>query len=481
MPGRTFPVPRSESGTGLDAGARRIALVAGLALLLSALFAACGDGDAGLTRAEVEEIVRAEMAGALTEADVEDAVRRAIAETARPEPGLSRAEVEEIARAAVAGIPSRSAPAEYTRHVVANAISRYRALGLDATLAHYNRPESIDGQWYVFIIDENDLVIGHPDPERRGLDLKGWVGTDANGYEFGPDMLSATEEGKWVSYVYRNPESGGITSNFADTEVKNVWVVRHDGLLFASGWYIDSDEFTRMLVSIAVDRFREGGLPATVAYFASPGSALAGLEAAVAYYNEAETVDGRWFAFIGDPGGRIAAHSDPSMIGGDVQDLFGAATLQATGDGDWVESESLRVWVADYDGYVFGSGWHRDESGSEWNPLADTEWRLIELGKADSPAAVVGGNPTAEFSTTADMTGWTGCNSYDARYSVRQSELRLDDLGWTEAKCPSQALFRQEQRMQDSLATVERFEVSGERLTLHSEGGQALVFERVGR
>ena len=34
--------------------------------------------------------------------------------------------------------------------------------------------------------------------------------------------------------------------------------------------------------------------------------------------------------------------------------------------------------------------------------------------------------------------------------------------------------------MQDSLATVERFEISGNRLTLHSEGGQALVFERVG-
>ena len=354
MTGRAFPV-------FLDAGARRIALIVGLALLFSALFSACGDGDAGLTRAEVEEIVRAEMAGAMTEADVEDAVRRAIAETARPEPGLSRSEVEEIARAAIAGIPSRSAPAEYTRHVVANAIARYQAQGLEATLVYYNRAESIDGQWYVFIIDENDLVIGHPDPERRGLDLKGWVGTDANGYEFGPDMLSATEEGKWVSYVYRNPESGGITSNFADTEVKNVWVVRHDGLLFASGWYIDSDEFTRMLVSIAVDRFREGGLPATVAYFASPGSALAGLEAAIDYYNEAETVDGRWFAFIGDPGGRIAAHSDPSMIGGDVQDLFGAATLQATGDGGWVESESLRVWVAGYDGYVFGSGWHRDE------------------------------------------------------------------------------------------------------------------------
>ena len=117
--------------------------------------------------------------------------------------------------------------------------------------------------------------------------------------------------------------------------------------------------------------------------------------------------------------------------------------------------------------------------GSEGNPLAGTEWRLVALGNADAPTGVVG-DPTAKFTTAADMTGWTGCNSYAARYSARESELRLDDLTWTEAGCPSQALFRQEQRMQDSLATVGRFEVSGERLTLHSEGGQVLVFERVG-
>ena len=62
-----------------------------------------------------------------------------------------------------------------------------------------------------------------------------------------------------------------------------------------------------------------------------------------------------------------------------------------------------------------------------------------------------------------------------------ESDLRLDELAWTEAGYPSQALFRQEQRMQDLLATVERFEVSGQQLTPHSEGGQALVFERAGR
>ena len=317
----------------------------------------------GLTRAEVEDIVREEMAAAssaessagMVPADVEGIVNDAIAKMAQPEPGLTQAEVEEIVRAAMASIPSRSAPADFTRHFVANAIARYEAQGLDATLAHYNSPQSVDGQWYVFIINEDGLLIGHPDPGRVGLDLKGWVGTDANGYRFGPEMLAATEEGKWVSYVYRNPESGGIGTG--DFELKNAWVTKRDGLLFGSGWYIDADEFTRLLVAVAVSKYLEAGLEGTIAYFASPGSALAGLEEAIAYYNAAETVDGQWFAFIGGPEGRIVGHSDPSLIGGEVSVLLGGERIQATAEGAWVETESLRVFVAGTDGYVFGSGW----------------------------------------------------------------------------------------------------------------------------
>ena len=211
-------------------------VVAATALLLLVALSACGGGDAGLSRADVEEIVRAEMDEApaspqpepgLTSADVEKAIRAAlatipqpdsslskseveeivkdaIADIPQPQPGLTSAEAEKIARSVVAAIPPKSAPAEYTRFFVENAISRYRTEGLDATLAYYNRKESVDGQWYVFIIDENDKVLSHYDPHRLGLDVKGWVGTDANGYNFGPEMLSATEEGKWVSYVYRN-------------------------------------------------------------------------------------------------------------------------------------------------------------------------------------------------------------------------------------------------------------------------------------
>ncbi len=345
-----------------------ILALAALAVLLPILLIACGNGDAGLSRAEVEEIVREEMADApapgLTAAEVEEAIRAALADMPQPESGLSEEEVERIARGVVASIPSRSSPIEYTKFFVDKAISRYDTQGLDATLAYYNRPESIDGQWYVFIVDENDLVIGHPDPHRLRLDLKGWVGTDANGYNFGPEMLSATEDGKWVSYVYRNPESGGLGSdNTGAMQLKNAWVVKHDGLLFASGWYVNADEFTKSLVFAAVSKFRSAGLEATIAYFTGPESVYSGLAATIDYYNSAENVEGDWFAFIADSSGTIVDHYDKTLVGTDLKDMLGTDIFEVPAEGNWVTTESVRVWVVGYDGMVFGSGWRNDEPG----------------------------------------------------------------------------------------------------------------------
>ncbi len=380
------------------------------------LLVACADGDAALSRAEVEELDRVEIADTpppetglsesevdriveaaiadidephpgLTLKEIEAAVRKAIAAVPQTETGLSREEVEEAVKTAiadipelraslavpeaeptalgeVASIPPKWAPTDYTKYFVQNAISQYETHGIEAVLAYYNSTQSIDGQWYVFIIDENDLVIGDPDPGRVGLDVKGPAGTDVNGYDFGPELLSATEDGKWVSYVYRNPERGDVASgDFGELELKNVWVVRHDGLLFASGWYIGADEFSRRLVTIALSEFRSGGLEATLAYFAEPESALAGLDAAIAYYNQAETVDGKWSAFIADANGKVVAHSNPALIGNDLRQLYGAGANAATAGGNWVITDAVRMWVAEADGFIFGSGWHHDESG----------------------------------------------------------------------------------------------------------------------
>ena len=118
--------------------------------------------------------------------------------------------------------------AAYTKAFVRQAMNLYVALGLEETVAYYNAKESVDGQWYVFIIGQDGYTIAHHNPQFRGRDPS--LRVDATGYFYGDDLLSATEEGHWVDYVLLNPESG-------ENRQKHTWIVRHDGLLFGSGWY----------------------------------------------------------------------------------------------------------------------------------------------------------------------------------------------------------------------------------------------------
>ena len=130
----------------------------------------------------------------------------------------------------------KSDPAAYTKTFVEKAINRYDNEGRDATIEYYNTAASVDGQWYVFIADENDVMISHATiPGNVGLDLKGDLGKDIYGYDFGRELVSATDEGKWVDYFYLNPAHG------ERRERKHAWVIKHDGLLFASGWYEVAD------------------------------------------------------------------------------------------------------------------------------------------------------------------------------------------------------------------------------------------------
>ena len=409
-----------ESDRPFDCRKRSLLAPAALTVLIILLLAACGGSDRGLSRAEVEEIVRAEVAEAppsqqpepqLTSADVEEAIHAAMTDTAQPESGLSQEEVEsiveaaivsiptpeailtsadvnnaigtalaampqpepgitsakaeQIARGVVASIPPKSAPAEYTKFFVDNAISRYETQGPDATLAYYNRQESVDGQWYVFIIDENDLVVAHPDRSRLGLDVKGWVGTDANGYNFGPEMLSATEAGKWVSYVYRNPEKAVLSPrDLSNVDLKNAWVVRHNGLLFASGWYINVDQFTIEIVTEVVDLFHSQELAALVESLSSnPSSILGGVTESAVSYNASDTVEGEWSLFIADESGTIVLHFNPAMIGKRLEDLAGPEALDIDENGGWLTSKFMRIWMVESEGWMFGAGWRNDQSG----------------------------------------------------------------------------------------------------------------------
>ena len=275
---------------------------------------------------------------------------------------------EDMADAAVA--PSKSDPAGYTRYVVDAAIEMYESEGLEAAVAHYSDPASVDGQWYVFIIDGSGDVIAHPDDRRVGLDIGGPLGTDINGYKFGPQILAADEAGRWVPFVYANPEAGVLDdSGDATFELKNSWVVRHDGLLFASGWYISAEELLPAVIAEAAQKFREGGIEAALAYYNDPQGVPTGLIPTVEYYNSTDTLDGYFTGIIASPDGEILSHIDPNLIGSDVEGLLGPAIRKATSDGTWISAQdnpagsggplTMRMWAVDVDGTLIAGGWYR--------------------------------------------------------------------------------------------------------------------------
>ena len=143
-------------------------------------------------------------------------------------------------------------------------------------------------------------------------------------------------------------------------QLKNAWVVKHDGLLFASGWYVNADEFTKAMVSTAAQRvpFRQG-LEGTIAYFASPGSDYCGTGGDHwVLQQHRQTLKGEWFAFIADESGTVIDHYDKTLVGTDLKDLLGTDMFEATAEGNWVTTEDVRVWLVSQDGMTFGSGWH---------------------------------------------------------------------------------------------------------------------------
>ena len=122
-------------------------------------------------------------------------------------------------------------PGAYTKFFVKEALDRYDDEGLEDTVAYYNTRDSVDGDWYVFIADEDGVLISHATiPENVGKPLSSDDFLGADGFHFGNAIREAQEDGEWVSYTYLNTNTG-------NEEQKHTWVIEKDGLIFGSGWY----------------------------------------------------------------------------------------------------------------------------------------------------------------------------------------------------------------------------------------------------
>ena len=213
------------------------------------------------------------------------------------------------------------------------AIEHYDREGMESTIHYYNSRASVNGQFYLFLIGADDLYLAHPIfPHLIGTDIKDVVGSD--GQELGKEIAEATEEGHWVEYLWPNP----VTLR---EEHKVAWVVRYDGLIFASGYYtsvteagpppwqgVDPREYAATYVQRAIEHYDRDGL-----------------EAMKAYYNSVASIEGEFYLFATDADDIYHVHPlIPSLIGTDIKDVVGSDGYELGQDLAKAE-EGVGVWV----------------------------------------------------------------------------------------------------------------------------------------
>ena len=275
--------------------------------------------------------------------------------------------------------PTADDPEAFTVALVQAAIDLYKMEGRDAMVAYYNSPASVDGQWYVFITDENDIYVAHPTvPSFIGKDIKA-IDDSINRTPVGANLAMATSEGRWTEYLWPNPKNNKL-------EQKRTWSIRYDGYLFGSGYYEPWSPDPTMLPTVSKDdpeAFTHASVLAAIAHYE-----FAGLEAIATYYNDPANIDGQWYVFITDENDHFVAHAPrPDFVGTDLKDIIGldgsplgVEIAKATEIGLWIEylgtnpesgaGELKRTWAIRHDGYLFGSGYYEPiTEGSE--PLVE--------------------------------------------------------------------------------------------------------------
>ncbi len=328
--------------------------------------------------------------------------------------------------------------ADSVKEYVDKAIAKYESDGLDAVITHYNGQDSLDGQFYLFLIGQDDIYLAHPIfPHLIGTDIKDVVGSD--GQELGKEIAQATEEGAWVEYLWPHPVS-------RKEQQKVTWAIRHDGLIFASGYYAGEPEtgppawrdanpreYTVQYVTQAIERYESEGL-----------------ESMLNYYNSVASFEGEWYLFATDENDIYHVHPLISrLIGTDIKDVVGSdgyelgkelAKAADGGEGVWVEylwphpvtlKEVPKVgYAVRHDGMLFASGYYVQVEDPAGHTKAYVQ-KAIEYYQANGLDATI-----AHYNSQESVDGQWSLTMADENDVVRVAVLAphligtdLKDLG----------------------------------------------------
>ena len=111
-------------------------------------------------------------------------------------------------------------------------------------------------------------------------------------------------------------------------------------------------------------------------------------------------------------------------------------------------------------------------------PFEDRTWILERLGKRGAAdAALEGKEVSAKFdSSTGQVSGTAGCNSYHGPYSKNNDKLDVGSLVSTKMMCYPAAVIQQENLYLNILKGAQNYKVDGNNLTIFSTEERILVF-----
>ena len=173
-------------------------------------------------------------------------------------------------------MPPSADPRDVTQAYVEAGIARYEREGLDATVAYYNSPESIEGERSMMILQAGDQTV------LASVLYPGMIGTNtfsSPNTPLGSLMAQATEEGYWFENFSFNPAT-------QQQEPSLFLAILHDNLIFVSVHSLAREDVaavTQDYVNRAIEMYNREGLEATIAY-----------------YDSRESVDGQFYLFLID-------------------------------------------------------------------------------------------------------------------------------------------------------------------------------------
>ncbi len=104
--------------------------------------------------------------------------------------------------------------------------------------------------------------------------------------------------------------------------------------------------------------------------------------------------------------------------------------------------------------------------------LVNRIWYLKAMGNSN---AVAGSEPTANFASNGVLSGYTGCNNYNGRFTASQDQITITGLSNTGAACPEPQLS-QETAFLTGLSQAQRFEVNDTNMQLVTTSNEILYF-----